>query len=71
MSIRTPAEVFPPGEFVKDELIERNWTQSDLAEILVSIKGVTLCCVFCSENGPAVGLGDAASILNPIVLRTI
>ncbi len=34
MSTRTPAEVFPPGEFIKDELIEREWTQGDLAEIL-------------------------------------
>jgi len=34
MSTRTPAEVFPPGEFIKDELVEREWTQADLAEIL-------------------------------------
>lgn len=34
MSTRTPAEVFPPGEFIKDELVEREWTQGDLAEIL-------------------------------------
>lgn len=34
MSKRTPAKVFPPGEFIKDELIERDWTQVDLAEIL-------------------------------------
>ncbi len=34
MSTRTPAEVFHPGEFIKDELIERDWTQADLAEIL-------------------------------------
>ena len=31
---RKPAEVFPPGEFIKDELEERGWTQEDLADIL-------------------------------------
>lgn len=31
---RRPAEVFPPGEFLKDELEERGWTQKDLADIL-------------------------------------
>ena len=30
----TPAEAFPPGEFVRDELEARTWTQEDLAEIL-------------------------------------
>jgi len=30
----TPVETFPPGEFIKDELEARGWTQSDLAEIL-------------------------------------
>ena len=34
MSNRTPAEVFPPGEFIRDELSERDWTQSDLAKIM-------------------------------------
>lgn len=28
------AEAFPPGEFLKDELEARGWTQSDLAEIM-------------------------------------
>jgi HTH-type transcriptional regulator/antitoxin HigA len=28
------AEAFPPGEFIKDELEARGWTQADLAEIL-------------------------------------
>jgi HTH-type transcriptional regulator/antitoxin HigA len=28
------AEVFPPGEIIKEELEERGWTQVDLAEIL-------------------------------------
>lgn len=34
MSNRVPAEVFPPGEFIRDELEARGWTQTDLAEIL-------------------------------------
>jgi addiction module HigA family antidote len=34
MSRRIPAEVFPPGEFIRDELEARGWTQTDLAEIL-------------------------------------
>ena len=29
-----PAEVFPPGEFIREEIEERGWTQEDLAEIL-------------------------------------
>jgi HTH-type transcriptional regulator/antitoxin HigA len=34
MSGRVPAEVFPPGEFIRDELEARDWTQGDLAEVL-------------------------------------
>lgn len=34
MTNRTPAEVFPPGEFIKDELEARGWSQIDLAEII-------------------------------------
>lgn len=34
MPNRTPAEVFPPGDIVREELEVRGWTQSDLAEIL-------------------------------------
>jgi HTH-type transcriptional regulator/antitoxin HigA len=33
MSNRTPAEVFPPGVFILDELEERGWTQTSLAKI--------------------------------------
>ncbi len=29
-----PAEVFPPGEFIREEIEERGWTQEDLAAIL-------------------------------------
>jgi HTH-type transcriptional regulator/antitoxin HigA len=34
MSNRKPAEVFPPGEFIREELEERGWTQADLAKIM-------------------------------------
>lgn len=34
MTDRIPAEVFPPGEFLRDELGERNWTQTEFAEII-------------------------------------
>jgi HTH-type transcriptional regulator / antitoxin HigA len=34
MTERIPAEVFPPGEFLRDELDARGWTQADLAAIL-------------------------------------
>jgi addiction module HigA family antidote len=34
MSPNRPAEVFPPGEFIRDELEVRGWTHQDLANIL-------------------------------------
>lgn len=34
MTERIPAEVFPPGEFLADELEERRWTQSEFADII-------------------------------------
>jgi HTH-type transcriptional regulator / antitoxin HigA len=34
MALRRPAEVFPPGDFLQEELEERGWTQTDLAAIL-------------------------------------
>lgn len=34
MATRTPAEVFPPGDFIRDELDARGWTQGDLAQIM-------------------------------------
>ena len=34
MAIRTPAEVFPPGEFLADELEARGWTQKEFADII-------------------------------------
>jgi len=34
MATRIPAEVFPPGDFIRDELEARGWTQGDLAQIM-------------------------------------
>jgi HTH-type transcriptional regulator / antitoxin HigA len=34
MPSRTPAEIFAPGEFIRDELEARGWTQGDLAQIM-------------------------------------
>lgn len=34
MNARTPAEVFPPGEFLREELEAREWSQQELADIL-------------------------------------
>ena len=34
MKTKTLSEIFPPGEFIREELEARGWTQGDLAEIL-------------------------------------
>ena len=34
MTMNTYAEVFPPGEFLRDELEARNWSQTEFAEII-------------------------------------
>ena len=34
MNARIPAEVFPPGEFLREELDAREWSQQALADIL-------------------------------------
>lgn len=34
MNARVPAEVFPPGEFLREELETRGWSQQELADIL-------------------------------------
>lgn len=34
MNTRVPAEVFPPGEFLREELEAREWSQQELADIL-------------------------------------
>ena len=31
---RVPADAFAPGEFIQEELEERGWSQTELAEIL-------------------------------------
>jgi HTH-type transcriptional regulator/antitoxin HigA len=31
---KRPAQAFPPGDFIREELEARGWTQRDLAEIL-------------------------------------
>jgi HTH-type transcriptional regulator/antitoxin HigA len=33
-AIPTPAEVFPPGDFIREELEARGWSQGDLAAVL-------------------------------------
>jgi HTH-type transcriptional regulator/antitoxin HigA len=34
MNTRSPVEVFPPGDFIREELEARGWTQEVLAEVL-------------------------------------
>jgi HTH-type transcriptional regulator/antitoxin HigA len=34
MAARVPAETFSPGEFIRDEIEARGWTQADLAQIM-------------------------------------
>jgi HTH-type transcriptional regulator / antitoxin HigA len=34
MNARLPAEIFPPGEFLREELEAREWSQQELADIL-------------------------------------
>lgn len=34
MNVRVPAEAFPPGDWIREWLEDRGWTQLDLAEIL-------------------------------------
>jgi HTH-type transcriptional regulator / antitoxin HigA len=34
MPVQRIAEVFPPGDFIREELEARGWSQSDLARIL-------------------------------------
>ncbi|GLS15687.1 HigA family addiction module antitoxin [Hydrogenophaga electricum] len=34
MNARVPVEVFPPGEFLREELDSREWSQQELADIL-------------------------------------
>jgi HTH-type transcriptional regulator/antitoxin HigA len=49
MSNRIPAEVFPPGEFILDELAERGWTQASLAEI-TGRPDSTICSIIAGKK---------------------
>ncbi len=40
MSDRIPAEVFPPGEYIKDELDARGWTVEEFAKRIDSPVGL-------------------------------
>jgi HTH-type transcriptional regulator / antitoxin HigA len=34
MDVRTPAETFPPGDYLREELEARGWSQTEFAEII-------------------------------------
>ncbi len=42
---RIPAQVFPPGEYIADELKARGWTPEDLARRMPGEYGLNLLCV--------------------------
>jgi addiction module HigA family antidote len=65
MSQRIPAEVFPPGEFIRDELEARGWTETDLAEILdlpLKAVGEILTGKRAITPETAAGLGEAFGV---------
>jgi HTH-type transcriptional regulator/antitoxin HigA len=59
LDIRNLAEAFPPGEFIKEELEARGWTQEDLAEIMGRQSSVISGLI----NGKRVVSSDIASDL--------
>lgn len=62
MKTHRAAQVFPPGEFIKDELDARGWTQADLAEILgrpVQAVNEIIAAKKAVTPETAQGLGDA------------
>lgn len=62
MSERRPAEVFPPGDVIKEELEARAWTQTDLAAILGRPQRVVSELIHgkrAISPETATGLGDA------------
>lgn len=60
------AEVFHPGEFLKEELDERGWSQKDLAEILGSpTQLVNELCMATREVTPETARGLAAALGTP------
>ncbi len=34
MADRAPAEIFPPGDYIREEMEARDWLQQDLADVL-------------------------------------
>ncbi len=62
MTTQRAAEVFPPGEFIRDEIEARGWSQSDLAEILgrpVQAINEIIAAKKAITPETAQGLGDA------------
>jgi HTH-type transcriptional regulator/antitoxin HigA len=59
---RRPAEVFPPGDFIAEELEARGWSQGDLARILGRLLQALSAVIRGKEaitRETAVGLGAA------------
>lgn len=44
MTLRTPAEVFPPGKFIRDEMDERGWSLKAVHSMLQN--DPVRCCAF-------------------------
>src|ERR1700693_4958707 len=60
--VQLPAEVFPPGEILREELEERGWNQLDLADILgrpLTLVNEILTGKRAISPETAKGLGDA------------
>jgi HTH-type transcriptional regulator/antitoxin HigA len=65
MAQTVPAEVFPPGEIIREELEERGWNQLDLAEILgrpLTLVNEILTGKRAITPETAKGLGDAFGV---------
>jgi HTH-type transcriptional regulator/antitoxin HigA len=59
---RAPVEVFPPGEFLADELAARGWTALDLAERMSGDVELNLLAVSFLIHAPIKGL-----LLGPVI----
>jgi len=66
---RAPAEVFPPGEFLREELEARGWSEKDFAErsgiALAIVKEILLSkCAITPDIARAIGeaLGTGAQV---------
>ena len=65
MAQRVPAEIFPPGEIIREELEERGWNQVDLAEILgrpLTLVNEIMTGKRAISPETAQGLGDAFGV---------